>query len=319
MSSSRLFSILTCILSCLLHSFPLSGQAPAPRPYDQLIQPREHKRYVEYLTHPLAEGRATGTQGSELVRRMIARKFEEFGLQKYRDSYTQSFKTDSVVARNIVGVIPAKYPSEEYVIVGAHYDHLGILDNKFYPGADNNASGVASLLNLARTFGQMRINRYPFSRNIIFVAFDANELNMKGSEYFVENMNLNPRQIACMINIDQIGCTFSPPGKDTNYVMVLGKEKLRKIDSSKIDRANTKTGTGLVIDYTFYNSPDFYKIFYRLSDHYSFAKKGIPAVLFTSGITDRTYKVTDLEASICYPVLTARTRLIYHFICELVR
>ena len=272
MSSSRLFSILTCILSCLLHSFPLSGQAPAPRPYDQLIQPREHKRYVEYLTHPLAEGRATGTQGSELVRRMIARKFEEFGLQKYRDSYTQSFKTDSVVARNIVGDIPAKYPSEEYVIVGAHYDHL-----------------------------------------------DANELNMKGSEYFVENMNLNPRQIVCMINIDQIGCTFSPPGKDTNYVMVLGKDKLRKIDSSKIDRANTKTGTGLVIDYTFYNSPDFYKIFYRLSDHYSFAKKGIPAVLFTSGITDRTYKVTDLEASICYPVLTARTRLIYHFICELVR
>lgn len=313
------FFLLTCLSYCLLHVGFLSAQTPASLSYDRLIREEDHKRYVRYLTHPLAEGRAAGTTGNEYVRQMILSQFRQFGLEPYRGSYTQSFRVDSLIGRNITGFIPSGGQTDEYIIVGAHYDHLGILQGRFYPGADDNASGVAALLNLARVFAQIKRERGSLSRNILFIAFDAKEFDMAGSRYFTEHMHLDPRRIACMINIDQIGSTLAPPAENPAYILVLGRETLRRTDAPKIERASLSAGSRLDIDYTFYRSPDFYRIFYRLSDHYPFAKKNIPALLFTSGITDRTYKTTDLEASVSYPVLTERTRLIFHLICEFMR
>ncbi|NCB98193.1 MAG: M28 family peptidase [Bacteroidia bacterium] len=149
--------------------------------------------------------------------------------------------------------------------------------------------------------------------NIIFAAFDGKEHNMSGSETFIKNLPISKRDIICNINLDQIGSTLAPPAKDTNYVLVLGTKSnpgYKKI----IEAARVKTASPVSINYDYYGSATFAEIFYKTSDHYSFAKAGIPALLFTSGIHMHTYKPTDDYYFINFPILYNRTLLIGNLI-----
>ena len=113
-----------------------------------------------------------------------------------------------------------------------------------------------------------------------------------------------------------MGSIFAPPGKDTNYVLVLGAKRFKDI-KRKIDNANRYNFLYLDINYDFYGSPDFEDIFYKSSDQNSFVAKNIPSLLITSGIHMHNYKPTDDFYFINYPVLANRTKLIFYLIHEL--
>jgi cell division protein FtsZ len=147
-----------------------------------------------------------------------------------------------------------------------------------------------------------------------FVAFDANNMSMLGSRTFVQKSGIAPSEIECMINLDQMGSNLVPPGKNKEYLLVLGADKLGKWNRSALEFANTTFGLNLDIDHTYYNSTQFYNIFYRLSDQQSFTEIGVPALLFTSGITDHTNKETDDLSNVSFEVLGKRIRLIYQFL-----
>ncbi len=285
--------------------------------YSSKITRNSLEGFLTFLSDDLTLGRGIGSSGHQLAESMILSQFKNEGLIPfYHQTFTQSFMIDSIIGRNIIGVVPAQYYSDKYIVVSAHYDHLGVLGNRIYNGADDNASGVSVLLNLARLFSEMRANREGSRRNIIFAAFDGKESNMAGSEDFIKRLPIPEKNIICNINIDQLGSIFAPPGKDTNYVLVLGANTFKEF-RRKIDTSNRLNNLNIDVNYDFYGSPEFASIFYKSSDQNSFAKKNIPSLLFTSGIHMHTYKPTDDFYFINYQVLENRAKLLFFLIYQL--
>ena len=267
--------------------------------YEQIVYQAKQERLMTWLSHDMNHGRATGTRDAARVARYIETHFKQYGLEPFcAGSFYQPFLADSAsgtVGRNVIGIVPSAVPSDEYVLITAHYDHLGVLDGNIYNGADDNASGVTVLLNLADMFGTMKKTRTGPDKNIIFAALDAKELNMAGSKHFVNHLIIEPVHEA-----------------DTSFVIVLGEQTLRRQDRGLIDMCNRYYNIGLDIDHTFYGSENFTRLFYQLSDQIVFHEAGIPALVFTSGFHRHTYKTTDDPDIISYPVMKKRTLLIFY-------
>ena len=285
---------------------------------------------VSFLTDPLCAGRATGTRGAAEAAFWIQRKFEKAGLLPINNSFGTHFTTPTgAIGHNIIGMIPGAFsvPRDRYVIIGAHYDHLGELDGKLYPGADANASGTVMLISLAEIFSSMREMGKVYDSNIIFVAFDAKEMGMSGSSALwklidygmlkdpVSGMGITKEKIAAMVNIDQIGSSLSPVNKGReDYLLMLGNESLPKDKRMNLEACNMLYETDLDLCLSYYGSKTFTDVFYRLSDQKVFVENRIPAVFFTSGITMITNKPKDNAESLNYEVLRKRLVLIYHWI-----
>ena len=295
-----------------------------------LITQDKLRSEVAFLTDTTCQGRASGTKGSEEAARWVSTRFEEAGLFKMADSWTHRFNiSPGLYGHNVIGMLAGSrsIPCDRYIIVGAHYDHLGISGGKTYPGADSNASGVAALTSLAKMTGAMRKMGRIFGSNIIFVAFDALELGLKGSESLwnmiqygrltdpVTGAQITPDKVDLMVNIDQIGSSLAPisKGKD-NYMIMLGTPSLEKSRRNTLNTCNKECGTDLEIGLDYYGSANFTKVFYRLSDQRHFVDNKIPSVLFTSGITMNNNKTRDKAASLNYPILKKRIYLMYHWI-----
>jgi len=287
-------------------------------------------REISFLTDSICEGRASGTKGSFEAAMWVQRKFEESGLVCMTGSWSHGFKVkEDMPGRNVIGMLPGSksIPCDRYVIVGAHYDHIGILEGKMYPGADANASGVTAMTSLAEIFGAMRKMGKIYSSNIIFVAFDAKEYDFKGSEALWDMIEhgllLNPvtgeavtkDKITLMVNIDQIGSSLSPVRQDRkDYIIMLGTKSLDEDRKEFLQDCNDETGMDMDIALDYYGSENFTEIFYRLSDQRVFVDNNKPAVLFTSGITMNNNKTWDRTENLDLDIYQKRIKLMYHWI-----
>ena len=285
---------------------------------------------IEHLCDSICEGRGSGQRGGGIAALWLQREFENIGLMKMSGGYAHAVKlNDGKYGRNIIGMLPGSKATtrDRYVIVGAHYDHLGTLEGKMYPGADANASGTAALLSLAEMLSEHRNGGKTHDSNVIFVAFDAKEHDMAGSKALwrmIENGQLRDPQsgktitkdkIALMVNIDQIGCTISPLASGRkDYIIMLGNESLKPIKRDMLRICNRMFAIDMEIDLTYYGSKNFTRMFYRLSDQRVFIDNGIPAVLFTSGITMNTNKTRDNAQTIDTEILRKRIFLMYHWL-----
>ena len=285
---------------------------------------------IGHLCDSLCEGRGSGQRGGGLAAIWLQREFERIGLMRMSGGYAHAVKLgDGKYGRNILGMLPGSKTTtrDRYVIVGAHYDHLGTLDGKMYPGADANASGTAALLSLAEMLSEYKNGGRTHDSNVIFVAFDAKEHDMAGSKALwrmIENGQLrdpqsgktiNKDQISLMVNIDQIGCSLSPLASGRkDYIIMLGNESLKPIKRDMLRICNRMFAIDMEIDLTYYGSRNFTRMFYRLSDQRIFVDNGIPAVLFTSGITMNTNKTRDDAQTIDTEILRKRIFLMYHWL-----
>jgi len=175
---------------------------------------------IRFLASPELEGRGLGSKGLEKAAEYIADQFRKAGLQPGADDGTFFQSWQEVInaqgekgqVKNVIGLIPGNDPQlkNEAVVVSAHYDHLGRGwpdvhkgdEGKIHPGADDNASGVAVLLELARVLGKS----FKPARTIIFVAFTAEEAGLKGSRYFVKHYHrFPPDKIMADLNLDTVG------------------------------------------------------------------------------------------------------------------
>ena len=285
---------------------------------------------VEFLSDKVCEGRSTGTRGSFIASTWISHQFENSRLLKINDTYFHRFSTaKGILGTNVIGFLPgaSKSARNRYIIVGAHFDHLGTINGIVYPGADSNASGIASLLSIAEMFSAMKYSGKTWDSSIIFVAFDGNGHNLAGSTALwnmIKNGSLkNPitgdkiskENISLMVNIDQIGCTLSPlrSGRE-DYIIMLGNRSLRENKRECLTDCNRRYLLDMEISYTYYGSENFTNMFYNLSDQRIFKEKGIPSVMFTSGITMNNNKARDKATSLNYPILRKRIYLMYHWI-----
>lgn len=155
------------------------------------------------LAHDSMVGRAVGTPGNAAARRMIAERFETLGLSPLGDSFVRPFSYaangETREGTNVVGYVPGSERPDEFLIVSAHFDHLGARNGQIYNGADDNASGTAALLALAKWFAEN-----PGLHSIAFAAMDAEEQGLQGARAFVTNPPIPLGQIALNVNLDMI-------------------------------------------------------------------------------------------------------------------
>lgn len=211
------------------------------------------------------EGRAIFSPGIALASTFIEQEFQKIGLDYYDNlkNYRQEFETKGQKANNVIGIIPGKSKSKEYVVFSAHYDHLDMKssgEDKIYNGANDDASGVTAVIALAKYFKENPQNE----RTLIFVLFTGEEVGGFGSKFFTQG--INPDAVSAMFNIEMIG-TESKWGKNSAYIT--GYEKS---DFGTILQKNLK-------DTNFMFHPDPYpteQLFYR-SDNARLAAKGVPA------------------------------------------
>ena len=208
---------------------------------------------------------------------------------------------NEVATWNIVGVLKGTDLTAKPVVVSAHYDHVGQQPGGVCLGADDNASGVSAIIQVAGAYSGLK--KKPV-RDIIFVAFGAEELGLIGSEYFMTNFN--KEDIFANINVDMIG-RRDTLSKD-NYVYILGTSN-NPITHNLHQQANRQT-VNLQLDYAYGNEVGSSSMMNR-SDHYPFYKKGIPVIAFFSGLHGDYHTPRDTIEKIDFPLMTKRVQLIF--------
>lgn len=154
---------------------------------------------VETLSSPAMQGRRTGTDGNRRARTFIASRFRQLGLTPLAATYEQRFTFDGRRAANLVGMVRGTASPDELLLLTAHYDHLGVRNRVLHPGADDNASGVAAMLQAAAY-----VARHPLRRSVVFVAFDAEEQGLRGAKHFVASPLVDLKRIRLMVNLDMV-------------------------------------------------------------------------------------------------------------------
>ncbi len=263
---------------------------------------KDLQRHVRFITADSLMGRAAGSKGELAVANYIYDRLEEAGVvmltpRDGEDFYIAGSQEgmpfrDTIHSRNIIGVVPGydKLLNKEYVVIGAHFDHLGVnritIDGKehlqIYGGADDNASGVAALIELAR---EVANNRFLFRRSVIFAFFGAEEVGMAGSWYFLNRSFKEVQNIVMMINLDMIGRSDG----ENHFQVFTGIRNLELttlVNNLKLRPASIQ--------------PQLSNSDYFPSDHRNFYEKDIPIALFTTGVHRDYHTPKDLPQRLDY-------------------
>jgi hypothetical protein len=283
--------------------------------------------YLNVIASDSFEGRNTATGGQKKAAGYIVQLLESAGVEKIcRDSsgqltwfqqwpYAKRFGDSTwyyPYSENIVGLVSAAVPSDEYVVVSAHYDHLGIRKGEIYNGADDNGTGVSALLAMA---GEIVSLREALKRNILIIFFSGEEKGLLGSKYYAQHPVVPMEKTYANINVDMIGRADSAHQKDTGYIYVIGSDRISSRLDSLLVSVNEKYH-GLYLDYTYNDEKDPNKLYYR-SDHYNFAKYGVPVIFFFSGLHPDYHRPTDDIEHIHPFYYGKRIKLILHTVLEL--
>lgn len=223
----------------------------------------------------------------------------------------------SVNSNNVLGYIEGTDPllKDEVVIVSAHYDHLGKKGELIYHGADDNASGTSGVMEIASAFAEAKKSGTGPRRSVLCLLVTGEEKGLWGSMYYTLNPVFPLENTVADVNIDMIGRVDDKHAADPDYIYVIGSDRLSTA-LHKINEAANASYTRLKLDYT-YNAKDDPNRYYFRSDHYNFAKNGIPVIFYFNGTHADYHKPTDTIEKINMDALVKRTRLAFYTAWEL--
>lgn len=213
-------------------------------------------------------------------------------------------------SENVLAYIEGTDKKDEIVVVTAHYDHIGAHDGEVYNGADDDGSGTVALLEMAQAFAQAKREGRGPRRSILFMPVSAEEKGLLGSRYYSDHPVFPLENTVCNLNIDMIGRTDSAHAKSAPYVYIIGSNRLSTELHAVNQRAND-VYVGIDLDETF-NAPDDPNRFYFRSDHYNFARKGVPVIFYFSGVHEDYHQPGDETEKIRFDLLRIRTALVFH-------
>lgn len=219
-------------------------------------------------------------------------------------------KRVQITGENVLGYIEGTDLKDELVIITAHYDHLGKQGDEIYYGADDDGSGTAAILEIAEAFALAKKAGKGPRRSILIMPVSGEEKGLLGSEYYVKHPVFPLKKTVCNLNIDMIGRMDEDHENDTNYVYIIGSDKL----SSELHAANENNNsayTKIDLDYTYNDEKDKNRFYYR-SDHYNFAKNGIPVIFYFTGVHQDYHKPTDTPDKLHYGKMETITRLVFY-------
>jgi Peptidase family M28 len=224
-------------------------------------------------------------------------------------------RTRSLTSENILAFVPGRDRAAEVLVLTAHYDHIGMDDQEVYNGADDDGSGTVALLEIAEAFAKARAEGKGPLRSILVMPVSGEEKGLLGSEYYAQHPVVPLESTVADLNIDMIGRRDELHKDTPPYVYVIGSDRL----SSDLHRINQEMNDRFVhldLDYRF-NAPDDPNRFYYRSDHYNFAKRGVPSIFFFSGVHEDYHGPGDEVHKIDFTLLCQRARLVFHTAWEL--
>lgn len=300
-----------------IFTLPLFSQTPLEIGLETITKENAMK-YIGILAHDSLEGREAGKPGGLRAAHFLKNEFESMGIKPWRGKYFQPFSgsrhggtsNKNPNMQNVLGYIPGKN-TNEVVIIGAHYDHLGVRSNgttndSIYNGADDNASGTSAVLQIAKAF--IASGEKP-ERTIIFALWDGEEKGLLGSLYFVdEHMKyipvpfIEPIPVKGYINLDMIG-----RNKDENATTHVDAYIT---ENKPVFREWIESG---IEEYNLDLSPE-YKSSRQMpggSDHMPFDMKGIPYIFYITDLHEDYHRVSDHADKINYDKATTITKMAF--------
>ena len=258
------------IITCLL--LIVSGITFGQTQQDRLT------RHVYTLAGDSLRGRKAGSEDAAKAAAYIVGQFEEIGIQPYyEEGWYQPFERSGNTYKNVIGIIPGNDPvlKDEYIIIGAHYDHLGVRDGQIYNGADDNASGTATVIEMARILKSQQNN---LKRSIIIAAFDAEEIGLWGSYDLTKKLDLT--KVKLMMSIDMVG--WLEKGKTLQLQGTATIKDGKRLLCEEAEKMNINI-----------KPKDFETSIFGATDTQGFAEKGVATLYVTTGLKSPYHKPED--------------------------
>ena len=325
---NTLLLILTLSVGC--------SQENASDKYAESITSEELSDLIYEFSSDKFEGRNTGEPGQKLAVEFIRDFYKSNNIIKAENTedYFQKFLVDFdsrqvtrpdninqdnidwVKTENVAAIIEGSTYPNEYIVLTAHLDHVGIENGEIFNGADDDGSGSMALLEIAEAFKLAELDGNRPKRSIVILHVSAEEKGLLGSKYYTDNPLYPLDETITNLNVDMIGRT--DPTRNSNndeYIYLIGTDRLSTMLHETSEKVNYKT-VNLELDYRF-NALDDPNRFYERSDHWHFAKNNIPVIFYFSGTHEDYHQPTDTAEKIRYELLTKRTRLIFHTAWEI--
>lgn|SRR5690606_10487565 len=293
-----------------------------PEDFASSITAKELKEHLYIFASDSFMGRDTGKPGQKKAAKFLKDYYMELGIasplgddnyyQKIPSSYFSGKYGDT---ENVIAFIKGRdYENpntREFVVISAHYDHVGVdEEGNVFNGADDDASGNMAILEIAEAFKLAVEKGYRPKRSIVFLHFTAEEKGLLGSKFYSENPILPLEQTITNLNIDMVGRIDDAHKNNPDYVYLIGT-KMLSTELHEISELANEEFVNLNLDYRYNDKNDPNRFYYR-SDHYNFAKHGIPVIFYFNGVHEDYHQITDEAHKIEYDLLEKRTKLIFH-------
>lgn len=312
-----------------LFSINSNSQLQKAKKFAKTITADELKDHLYVYASDEFEGRNTGAEGQKKAVEYLRNFYIENEIEPGDPDkdYFQKMKLNlrrgnegEVDTENVIAIIKGTEIPEEYVILTAHLDHVGYGRtgsragrnvNKIHNGADDDGSGTVAVLEIAQAFKEASKKGKGPKRSIIFLHVTGEEKGLLGSAYYADNPIYPLEDTVTNLNLDMIGRTDpTREGKNREYIYIIGSDH----DSQDLHNLSEKTNSETVnieLDYRFNDKDDPQRFYYR-SDHYNFAKNGIPIIFYFSGTHPDYHMPSDTPDKIEYDLLELRSKLVFY-------
>ncbi len=284
--------------------------------YANTITAKELKTHLYTFASKDFEGRKVGEAGQKKAAHFLKDYYIEQNIKPavndttYFQHIPKSYFPEGINAsENVIAYLEGSEKPEEFIVISAHLDHIGVKKDQIYYGADDNASGTVAIMEIAQAFkAAQRKGQHP-KRSLLFLHFTAEEIGLQGSQYYVENPVFKLENTIANLNIDMIGRVDKHHESNPNYIYIIGADRISKELYYVSENVNNKF-YNLDFDYKYNEEDDPNRYYYR-SDHYNFAKNNIPAIFYFNGVHDDYHAPSDTADKINFELLEKRTRLIF--------
>ena len=317
----KIFSLV--VISFLTINFSYSFQTSKAKKFAKSITEKELKEHLYIYASDEFEGRDTGEPGQKKAVEYLRNYYKSIGVEPgdIEGDYFQEMtltmrgrrgqKPKTVETENVVAIIKGSEKPDEYVVITAHLDHVGVDDTGIYNGADDDGSGTVALLEIAEAFKKAADKGKGPKRSIVFLHVTGEEKGLLGSAYYADNPIYPLENTVVNLNVDMIG-RIDPSRREKNrdYIYLIGSDH-DSVDLHKLSEQTNAESVNMTLDYRFNDKNDPNRFYYR-SDHYNFAKNGIPIIFYFTGTHADYHKITDTPDKIEYDLLEMRSRLIFY-------
>jgi hypothetical protein len=324
MKKNLILLLLAATISCTSQKSSVSDVPPTK--YMNTITVADLKTHLYIVASDGMEGRQTGSVGQKKAGEYLIGQYKANNIsfpkgatdfyQRIPASFLNAIRNDNLPdSENIWAFIEGSEKPNEIIVISAHYDHVGIKNGEVYNGADDDGSGTVALLEIAQAFSKAKKDGHGPKRSILFLHVTGEEHGLLGSSYYSQHPLFPLANTITDINIDMIGRHDEFHNNSSNYVYLIGSDYLSTDLYNICEEANKKY-VNLFIDYKYNDRADPNRFYYR-SDHYNFAKNGIPSVFLFNGVHADYHQATDEVNKIEFDALAKRAQLAFTVAWEL--